>query len=1093
MKKLLLLLLLLSPGVAKAATNAAASASLAHVQTAVDASSDGDTVTIPNGSATWSGGITTTKQIIIRALNYTATPAGMVGAGATTRNVTLANSSSSAPLFSFTTGNSYHCGVAGIAFTMNGSSTKAHVLIAGSGTKIGLVQDCYFSHVTRFSPSQGAIVWTALGGLMWNCYADAPGATAASGGPGTDGAGFLINSPRSFSTASTMGMLDSTGLVNVYIEDCTFVNLGQWPDSDKAGRVVVRYSRLNGTWGVTHGFTSGAGNMGRHIEYYNNRFETTDTSGRNMAARYVWVRGGTALLTDNTAVMAANTSQYAGGSVDQLTVGDNTNPGSYPQAGQPGWGHNGSTDVLDPMYVWNQSGNEAYSFHFDGNAGWDGIVLQNREYYLNNGAKPGYVKYTYPHPLRAGGGGADVTAPTISATNVNSITATSLIVHWETSEATTNALDYGTTAAYGTTLTQSEAASFDQSVTGLGASTLYYFRIRSGDAAGNKSTNTLTASTIAADVTAPTISATNIISITSGGATILATVNESARSGVTWGYTTATTSGTATNGATLSTSPSVAFSGATPTTLVYVRFWASDVSGNTNSVLASFTTLAAPPGGLGRTFYVDQTAGNDNNTGLSGSPWKNCPGMKGTSEYTGNGTLVAGDTVYLDMADTWPVSSAGVSQSSFTLVGGVKYIGNVWGTGTRAKIRANGRCESGIVRMRNDDAINPTWFKGFEVDGAVTNTATGIDLNHGYWSVGVTGADKLIADNWVHSLYSDSGVGDYTYGIIVSDNSPDASGYVANFTISNNVVTGAARDFVALYPGADGMISNGLVTMNYISGVSTDPSYSEGHGITVKGNVKNCTIEFNTITNMNSSAVFFNGPESGLGNGPTNAVLRRNILQTLDNNGTVRFYGTGIMKADIYDNIFLTNSNTGAINFDGLTGTAIANIYNNTFINTFVTIGNPTTATIYFSNNIIHAVSATPLTDASTKITSHSNNVFYRTGTGTGLVVRGGTTYTSGSLTTYEASALSSDPQFSNPANLPVGFVGGVPSPSGLSLSAASPAIDSGGAISGGNGLSINGYARPQGAAWDRGAYEFTTTSFPVTGPPLTFKVFLNR
>jgi len=32
--------------------------------------------------------------------------------------------------------------------------------------------------------------------------------------------------------------------------------------------------------------------------------------------------------------------------------------------------------------------------------GWEANVKQNREIYVNNGAKPGYAKYTYPHPLR---------------------------------------------------------------------------------------------------------------------------------------------------------------------------------------------------------------------------------------------------------------------------------------------------------------------------------------------------------------------------------------------------------------------------------------------------------------------------------------------------------------------------------------------------------------------------------------------------------------------------------------------------------------------------------------------------------------------
>jgi hypothetical protein len=917
---------------------------------------------------------------------------------------------------------------------------------------------------------------------MWNCYADGSASTGSSGGPGTDGAGMLISSPRDWATASTMGMLDSSGNQNVYLEDCTFKNVGQWPDIDNDGRAVFRYCRIDGTWGVTHGFTSGGGgfNSGRQFEFYNNRFETTSSVGRNMANRYFWCRGGTGIFTDNTAVQAVNTSAYAQGSVDQLDLGDNTAPGTYPSAGVPGWGHNGSTIVLDPIYMWNQSGNEAYSYHFEGS--WGSQVQLNRELYVNNGAKPGYVKYVYPHPLRSGGG-ADLTPPTIQNTNVTSITSSGFIVGWTTTENSTNALDYGTSLSYGTTLTQSEAASFSQAVSGLSSSTLYYLRIRSGDAAGNKSTNTLSSTTVAVDSTPPSFNAgsTNIINISYSGATIVGTTTESAKSGVTWGYTTATTTGIATNGANFSTTPSVAFSGVTAATLVYMRFWVSDAAGNTNSVLASFTTAAAPAPG-DRIFYIDQSAGNDNNPGTSISPWKNCPGMQGTSEYTGNGSLLPGDVIYFDRGDTWLVSSGGESQSSFTLSPGVKYVGDVWGAGTRAKIWLNARTESGIIRFRLDHESIPTWLQGFDTSGQDIYTGTGIDINHGFWSVGNTRAQKVVTNNYIHNLYANSGSGDYCYGIIVSDNSGDASGWVANVTIENNIVTSAPRDFITLYPGDSGMISNCVVRGNYVSGSATDPGYSEGHGIVAKGNVKDSLIEFNTVSNMTSSAVFINGPESGSGNGPTNLIVRHNILQTFDNNGTLRFYGTGIQEADIYGNIFLTNSSTGAINADGVSGTVLANIYNNTFVQTWVDIGNPTTATINFSNNIIWATGLTPLDDSSTKITSHSNNVFYRTGAGTALAVRGGTTYTSGDLTTYEASALSSDPLFVNTATLPIGFVGSVPSPAGLDLQSGSPALNTAGTVSGGDGLSINGLSRPQGSAWDRGAYESPVTA--DTTPP---------
>ena len=47
--------------------------------------------------------------------------------------------------------------------------------------------------------------------------------------------------------------------------------------------------------------------------------------------------------------------------------------------------------------MWNQTGAQAYTYSFNG--GWDSIVQLDRDVYINSGAKPGYAKYTYPHPL----------------------------------------------------------------------------------------------------------------------------------------------------------------------------------------------------------------------------------------------------------------------------------------------------------------------------------------------------------------------------------------------------------------------------------------------------------------------------------------------------------------------------------------------------------------------------------------------------------------------------------------------------------------------------------------------------------------------
>ena len=384
-----------------AAIVTAASCSQADVNNAVGASSDGDTVMIPNGSCSWTSGLSTTKQIVIRAQNYTPTQGGTM-----THSVTITNNSST-PLFSLTSGNSFHVQLSGIRFN-EGSGSANHVRMNGTGTKPPLLNDCSFEVKQRTGASTdvAVVAWLSLGGVEWNSYYNGLAAGSLDGvGPGA-GASRFVASPRDWATASTMGSLDVGGVVNTYLEDSTAINIWAFPDVDRWGRAVVRYNTLDGVnYAQTHGFSSQTF-QGRHVEVYNNTFSVT-APNRNHAGRYYWIRAGTFVFTENVVNNASNTQNY--GNVSLVVIGDTSGLGPYPVARQPGWGHNGTTNVSDPIYIWNQSGARAYSFGFYG--GWGANVVQGRDIFVNNGAKPGYTKFTYPHPLRTGGGGGGDTVP----------------------------------------------------------------------------------------------------------------------------------------------------------------------------------------------------------------------------------------------------------------------------------------------------------------------------------------------------------------------------------------------------------------------------------------------------------------------------------------------------------------------------------------------------------------------------------------------------------------------------------------------------------------------------------------------------------
>jgi hypothetical protein len=473
------------------------------------------------------------------------------------------------------------------------------------------------------------------------------------------------------------------------------------------------------------------------------------------------------------------------------------------------------------------------------------------------------------------------------------------------------------------------------------------------------------------------------------------------------------------------------------------------------------------------TYYVDQTAGNDGNSGTTPSlAWKNAPGMVA---YNGRGALAAGDTVYFNSAGVWTVTGT----QGLYLTGGVKYVGNAWGSGTRATLRAGADIASAVVRFK-DHASIPTVIQGFEVDanGKVTN---GIEMNHSFYASPLTGATKRIDDVIVHNVWSQTSQGQYRYGIIVSNHGGTA-GEVANVEILNSTVRDTSRDGLLLYPGdenANCIVRNIVVRGNTVYNTGQDPSYGAGSGIIVKGRVIDATIENNYVTNTVGAGIFVNGNESNhFGFGPTNIHLRNNIVNVNTSHGSIRIYdgssGKDPKDVKVYGNLVYNNSRNAGFLIDSDLGNANSiRIYNNVFYNNPVVINNTAAnfPVFEFRNNIVHYAGGTPFTENG-KLTLHSNNLFFGGGT---LVRSNGQNFSASNLVNYEPTGIAADPQFTNPAALPTAFVGtyGVdlaPNTSGLSLKAGSPAIDRGAVLSSPYASSANSVNR--GSTWDIGAYE---------------------
>jgi hypothetical protein len=132
---------------------------------------------------------------------------------------------------------------------------------------------------------------------------------------------------------------------------------------------------------------------------------------------------------------------------------------------------------------------------------------------------------------------SDTTPPVISGVTSSNLSATGATITWTTNEASDSQIEYGTTIGYGssTSLDSSMVVSHLQSLTSLTASTLYHYRVKSKDAAGNPATSadytfTTTSTTESGDP--PVITDITVTDVTSKSATISWSTDKSADSEV---------------------------------------------------------------------------------------------------------------------------------------------------------------------------------------------------------------------------------------------------------------------------------------------------------------------------------------------------------------------------------------------------------------------------------------------------------------------------------------------------------------------------------------------------------------------------------
>lgn len=435
-----------------AATLTAASCNTSDVQSAINAVNQGDTVIIPNGRCTWNSGITTSKQINIQGQNKGSVILVM-GTGITNGTAMLTVNTGTS--FKTTISNINWmpgpppCDTLGDHAPSGTCGSGSYIFLSGAVTdQPPLIHDNYFNVPGDF------VIFTAItyqrygGGVIYNNVFESTTNALCQTGPDTVGSGLGCGSQSgdlqfkdpnhattSWSSADTMGTTDTTGLNNIYIEDNTFNNVGQSPDCDDGARLVFRHNTMNDSTFICHGDDTSAFGA-RHAEIYDNTWNihtsgtwtfsgTTGYYPLNINA-LVDLRGGTMVVTGNVMPNPSNavwgpktTVKLHIEQIDRNAGPDACCPEGYACLHQVGRGQNNGPD---PTYIWGNSGSGTPESPSVENSGYGqctsnpnynnpGYYIQlNRDYYTV--AKPGWTRYTYPHPVRQDVGSGRPTAPT---------------------------------------------------------------------------------------------------------------------------------------------------------------------------------------------------------------------------------------------------------------------------------------------------------------------------------------------------------------------------------------------------------------------------------------------------------------------------------------------------------------------------------------------------------------------------------------------------------------------------------------------------------------------------------------------------------
>ena len=378
---------------ASAATNTAASLSFANVNSAMALCSDGDTLQLPAGSATWGSS---------DVLNITAA-INMAGAGTNSTRIIGAKDPF---IHADVPGKGYQihdltldCGGItssgfGLVKLLRGYAAIYNVVFTNGGVKLGTEN--------------------SVGGVVWNCTFWGGGNTDIFiTNPAWDGIGDYGD--WSWATNSTLGTTQQ-----LVFENCFFTNTTDTPfiDAVQGARYTIRTNIILRGFAAGHGADSSGRSRGqRQCEWYNNVQSTTGDPGNEY-------RGGILVAVSNivSGLSAIGVLKcFRAEPTDEHSAPFNTYPNGWDcgtnAIDMPGLGKGDYLSGASPTPVClNQAIEGCYSasnkvgaslINFSAYA-----IVVNGTHRFDNAFPPGWSPLTYPHPLRtaiegSGGGGGN--------------------------------------------------------------------------------------------------------------------------------------------------------------------------------------------------------------------------------------------------------------------------------------------------------------------------------------------------------------------------------------------------------------------------------------------------------------------------------------------------------------------------------------------------------------------------------------------------------------------------------------------------------------------------------------------------------------